>query len=82
MQKRITKLEEFVAGQSYEQITDMETDFLMELYEAVNLIVREGGKVSLMRMSTIVRVTPKELMDYLPEIIEMERQLTEGASFE
>tara|TARA_R110000772_G_scaffold263111_1_gene382687 strand:- start:576 stop:821 length:246 start_codon:yes stop_codon:yes gene_type:complete len=78
MQKRKTRVEEFSQEHSYEQITDMETDFLMELYNAVDLIVKEGGKVSLMRMSTIVRVTPRELMDYLPEIIEMERQLNGG----
>ena len=82
MQNRITKLEEFVASQSYEQITDMETSFLMGLYSAILEITREGGRVSLLRMSKIVRVPPSELVDYLPEILEMERQITEGGYLE
>tara|TARA_R110002153_G_scaffold238722_2_gene393071 strand:+ start:375 stop:620 length:246 start_codon:yes stop_codon:yes gene_type:complete len=78
MQKRKTRVEEFSQEHSYEQITDMETDFLLEIYEAITTIVNEGGKVSLLRLSKIVRVSPRELTDYLPEIIQMERQLNGG----
>tara|TARA_R110000772_G_C13157381_1_gene425620 strand:+ start:36 stop:281 length:246 start_codon:yes stop_codon:yes gene_type:complete len=78
MQKRLTRIEEFTSEHSYEEVTAMETNFLLELYEAILVIVNEGGKVSLLRLSKIVRVSPRELTDYLPEIIEMERQLTEG----
>tara|TARA_R110000803_G_scaffold182823_1_gene245240 strand:- start:557 stop:802 length:246 start_codon:yes stop_codon:yes gene_type:complete len=78
MQKRLTRIEEFTSEHSYEEVTAMETNFLLELYEAILVIVNEGGKVSLLRLSKIVRVSPRELTDYLPEIIEMERQLTQG----
>ena len=78
MQKRLTRIEEFTSEHSYEEVTAMETNFLLELYEAILVIVNEGGKVSLLGLSKIVRVSPRELTDYLPEIIEMERQLTEG----
>jgi len=75
MQKRTTKIEEFKSSQSYEEITDMETEFLMELYNAVLSLLSNGDKVSLLNISKIVRVSTKELLDYLPEITEMERQL-------
>lgn len=75
MQRRETRLEQFVTEHSYEEITGMETQFIMSLYEAVDELVRNGEKVSLPRISKKVRVSPKELMDYLAEIVEMERQI-------
>ncbi len=80
MQKRTTKIEEFTNSHSYEEITGMETEFLLGLYEAVMRIMSNGDKVSLVAISKIVRVSPKELMDYLPEILEMERQLIESSN--
>jgi len=80
MQKRTTKIEEFTNSHSYEEITGMETEFLLGLYEAVMRVMSNGDKVSLVAISKIVRVSPKELMDYLPEILEMERQLMEGSN--
>ena len=71
----LRQLEKFTQEHSYEEITDMETNFLLSLYEAVAGLVLKGEKVSLLRMSKVVRVSPKELMDYLPQIVEMERQL-------
>jgi len=79
MQRRETKLERFTTEHSYEQLTDMETDFLMELYNAVIKLASNGDKISLVNISKIVRVSPSELMDYLPQITEMERQLMEGS---
>ena len=67
----LRQLEKFTQEHSYEEITDMETNFLLSLYEAVAGLVLKGEKVSLLRVSKVV----KELMDYLPQIIEMERQL-------
>jgi len=80
MQKRTTKIEEFTNSHSYEEITGMETEFLLGLYEAVMRVMSNGDKVSLVAISKIVRVSPKELMDYLPEILEMERQLMENSN--
>ena len=71
----LRQLEKFTQEHSYEEITDMETNFLLSLYEAVAGLVLKGEKVSLLRVSKVVKVSPKELMDYLPQIVEMERQL-------
>jgi hypothetical protein len=75
MDNNLTQLEKFSQDNSYEEITDMETNFILELYEAVAGLVSRGEKVSLLRISKIVRVSPRELTDYLAEIVEMERQL-------
>jgi hypothetical protein len=80
MQKRVTKIEEFTTSHSYEEITDMETDFLLQLYEAVTHLVVDRQKVSLLNISKIVKVSTKELMDYLPEITEMQRQIDVNAN--
>ena len=65
---------------SYEQITDMETQFLLDLYDAIVTLINNGDKVSLPRIAQIVRVRPAELMDYIHEITEMERQLNVDAT--
>jgi hypothetical protein len=75
MNNNISNIEKFNQEHSYEEITDMETNFLLSLYSAVVGLISKGEKVSLLRISKVVRVSPKELMDYLPQIIEMERQL-------
>jgi hypothetical protein len=80
MQKRVTKIEKFTTSHSYEEITDMETDFLLQLYDAVVKLLMNGDKVSLPNISRIVKVSPSELMDYLPEITEIERQLNVSAN--
>ena len=80
MQKRTTRLEEFNAEHSYEEITNMETQFLLELYEAVLELKSTDSKVSLLNISKLVSVSPRELMDYLPEVTEMDRQLSIGSN--
>jgi len=80
MQKRITKLEQFNEEHSYEEITETETQFLLELYEAVLELKSTDSKVSLLNVSKIVSVSPRELMDYLPELLEMDRQVNNNAS--
>jgi hypothetical protein len=80
MQKRTTKIEEFTTSHSYEEITNMETEFLLQLYGAVTSLVIDRQKVSLLNISKIVKVSTKELMDYLPEITEMQRQIDLNAN--
>jgi hypothetical protein len=80
MQERRTKMDDFNEQQSYEQITETEADFLMELYDAIIVLVGSGSKVSLPRIADIVGVRPTELMDYIHEITEMERQLNVDAT--
>ena len=73
-------MEQFNEDKSYEMITDMEANFLMELYDAIVTLVNSGSKVSLPRIADIVGVRPAELMDYIHEITEMERQLNVDAT--
>lgn len=73
--RRKTHLEGFTEDYSYEEITQMETDFLLDLYEAVKTLAESSTTVTLPKISAIVGVRPKELMDYLPYIIQMEKQL-------
>lgn len=80
MRKNLTQVERFDMQHSYEQITDMETQFLLDLYDAIVTLVNNGDKVSLPRIAQIVRVRPAELMDYIHEITEMERQLNVDAT--
>ena len=58
----------------------MEVQFLLDLYEAIVTLVNNGDKVSLPRIAQIVKVRPAELMDYIHEITEMERQLNVDAT--
>ena len=80
MRKNLTQVERFDMQHSYEQITDMETQFLLDLYDAIVTLVNNGDKVSLPRIAQIVKVRPAELMDYIHEITEMERQLNVDAT--
>lgn len=52
----------------YEQITEQEANFLIDLYEAVSDIVFAGRPVTLVGIAYILHVKPKELADYLPQI--------------
>ena len=78
--RNMTRVEEFTAAHSYEEITQMEVQFLLDLYEAIVTLVNNGDKVSLPRIAQIVKVRPAELMDYIHEITEMERQLNVDAT--
>jgi len=73
--RRRSKLEEFIEGYSYEEITETEVNFILDLYEAVSTLHKKGEKISLIALSAITRVSPSELSDYLPYIISMEEQL-------
>lgn len=78
--RNMTQVEKFDANHSYEEITDMEVQFLMSLYNAVVQLINEDKKVSLVNISMITKVSPRELTDYLYEITEMERQLNVNAT--
>ena len=53
----------------YEEITESEANFLIDMYEAVSNIVREGRSVTLVGLAYELDVKPTELSDYLPQII-------------
>jgi hypothetical protein len=56
-------------------ITDMETDFVVKLYEAVERLVFDKQKVSLIRLSKTLNLSTTELYDYIDLIIEFEKRL-------
>lgn len=76
---RETRLEKFVNDYSYEEITDLEANFILELYDAIRILVDNGDKVSLIRLSGMVKVSPSELTDYLSVIVSIEKLLEDGS---
>lgn len=69
------KIESFIEDYSYEDMTNMEAEFLLVLVEVVEDIIKAGDKVTLKRISVATGITTEELSDYLSHIIEMEKQL-------
>lgn len=53
-------------------ITDDEMSFLVVLFEIVEDLVKLGEKVSLLRISKRINVSPTELLDYIDEIMKFE----------
>jgi len=55
----------------YEEITQAEADFLIDVYQAVSKIIYSGRAVTLVGISYELNVKPTELSDYLPQIVTM-----------
>lgn len=53
----------------YEEITESEANFLIDMYEAISNIVRDGRPVTMVGLAFELDVKPTELSDYLPQII-------------
>lgn len=56
-------------NESYETITNEESNFIIELYEAIRWRVVDGKVVTLVGLSKELNVTPSELAEYLPTIL-------------
>jgi hypothetical protein len=48
----------------YEEITDSEANFIIDLHEAVDHLVYNGIPVTLVRLGYDLGITPSELSDY------------------
>jgi len=55
--------------QHYEDITDTEANFILDIYEAIDALVYNGKPVTLIRLAYELGVSSEELSDYLPTII-------------
>lgn len=53
----------------YEEITEGEANFLIDMYEAISNIVRDGRSVTMVGLAYELDIKPTELSDYLPQII-------------
>lgn len=55
----------------YEIITNDEADFLINLYEEIRVRVFNDEKVTLVGISKSLDIKPSELIEYLPQILQM-----------
>ena len=55
-----------------ETVTEMEMEFMVDLYEAVKKLLINEEKVSLINLSELLLVSTTELSDYLGTIIRLE----------
>lgn len=55
----------------YEIITNDEADFLINLYEEIRVRVFNDEKVTLVGISKSLDIKPSELVEYLPQILQM-----------
>ncbi len=55
----------------YEIITNDEADFLINLYEEIRVRVFNDEKVTLVGISKSLDMKPSELVEYLPQILQM-----------
>lgn len=55
----------------YEIITNDEADFLINLYEEIRNFVFNDRKVTIIGLSKVLQIKPSELVEYLPEILQM-----------
>ena len=53
----------------YEQITDDEANFIPDIHEAVDKLVRHDIPVTLVRLGFELNITPSELGDYIHIIV-------------
>jgi hypothetical protein len=53
----------------YEQITDDEANFILDIHEAVDKLVRHDIPVTLVRLGFELNITPSELGDYIHIIV-------------
>ena len=53
----------------YQEITQLEADFLIDLYQSISKLIREGRDITLVGVAHDMGVKTKELYDYLPQIV-------------
>jgi hypothetical protein len=53
----------------YEQITDDEANFILDIHQAVDKLVRHNIPVTLVRLGFELHITPSELGDYIHIIV-------------
>jgi hypothetical protein len=67
---------------SYEEITNSEANILIDIYEAIDSMVRNHQSVTLVGLGYILDIKPSELSDYLPQIITILTKIEEKYSIQ
>ena len=62
-------------GNSYEIITEMEAEFLLDLYDVVVNMFVDGQKLTLKNIARHMRISTNELADYSAELTEIIKQV-------
>lgn len=62
---------------TYEEITDTEADFIINLYEKIKELIINGQKVTLVRLGHELNIQSSELSDYLFEIVKIVDRIEE-----
>jgi hypothetical protein len=66
----------------YEQITDSEANFILDLHEVIDRLVRNGIPVTLVRLGFELNIQPSELGDYIQLILSILDKVEERHSLQ
>lgn len=58
-----------------EEITESDASFILDIYDCVVKLTKAEKIVSLKSIGKMLKVSPEELYDFLPEILEMVNNL-------
>lgn len=67
-------------NQFYEEITDAEANFIIELHQVIDELVRRDIPVTLVRLGFELDIKPVELQDYLQLILSILKEVEEKYS--
>lgn len=56
---------------TYEEITDAEADFIMDIYDVIKKLVARDIDITLVRLAYELDISTSELTDYTPLIVTM-----------
>ena len=56
---------------TYEEITESEANFIIQLYEHIKRLTLRGDKITLVRLGYELNIETSELSDYLFEIVKI-----------
>jgi hypothetical protein len=60
-----------------EEITESDASFILDIYDCIVTLNKADKIVSLKSISQMLRVSPEELYDFMPEILEMVKRTSE-----
>jgi hypothetical protein len=60
-----------------EEITESDASFILDIYDCIVSLNKAEKIVSLKSISKMLKVSPEELYDFMPEILEMVKRTSE-----
>lgn len=60
-----------------EEITESDASFILDIYDCIVTLNKAEKIVSLKSISQMLKVSPEELYDFMPEILEMVKRTSE-----